>query len=311
MTIRGKPFVKWVGGKGQLLSQIEKAFPKRLFSQERFNYIEPFVGGGAMLFYLLEKHPNIEKAVINDINTDLIISYKVVRDRPVELIDGLSEIQDEYLALDQDKRKEYYLRKRELYNTKSLDDVANTIVFMFLNRTCFNGLYRVNQKGLFNVPFGSYVRPRILDKELILKDSELLQKVEILNVDYSNTIEFANSNTFYYLDPPYRPITATSSFNSYNKTAFNDDEQIRLKEFCDKIASKGSHFLLSNSDPRAGDSDDSFFDDLYSDFNIQRVLASRFINSNPAKRGKLTELLIGNYKGARASGNKRVSKSSN
>lgn len=290
-----KPFVKWVGGKGQILSQIDSALPKRLFMGKEVTYIEPFVGGGAMLFYMLEKFQNIKKTVINDINKDLIVAYKTVRDNPNRLINRLKEIELEYLALNEEKRKEYFLEKRDLYNTKQLPEIENTSLFIFLNRTCFNGLYRVNSKGLFNVPFGKYANPKICDEPTILKDSKLLQKVEILNSDFENTINYIDDNTFFYFDPPYRPLNVTSSFNSYSKESFNDNEQIRLKSFCDKITKMDCFFMLSNSDCKSVNPLNDFFDDLYSKYKIERILASRSINSNSEKRGKLTELLISNF----------------
>jgi DNA adenine methylase len=293
---QAKPFVKWVGGKGQLLSQIDNALPKKLFVGKEVTYIEPFVGGGAMLFFMLEKFKNIKKAVINDINKDLILAYKTIRDNPNRLIICLKEIEFEYLALNEEKRKEYFLEKRDLYNTKQLSEIDNTSLFIFLNRTCFNGLYRVNSKGLFNVPFGKYSNPKICDEATILRDSKLLQKVEILNSDFENTINYIDDNTFFYFDPPYRPLTSTSSFNSYSKESFDDSEQIRLKRFCDKITQKNCFLLLSNSDCRSANPLNDFFDNLYNNYKIERVWASRSINSNSEKRGKLTELLISNFK---------------
>lgn len=292
---QAKPFVKWVGGKGQLLSQIDNALPNRLFREKDITYIEPFVGGGAMLFYILEKFENIKKAVINDINKDLIVAYKTVRDNPNKLINRLKEIELEYLSLSEERRKEYFLEKRDLYNTKLLPEIENTSLFIFLNRTCFNGLYRVNSKGLFNVPFGKYTNPKICDEVTILNDSRLLQKVEILNSDFEKTINYIGKNTFFYIDPPYRPLNITSSFNSYSKESFNDDEQIRLKKFCDKITQESCFLLLSNSDSKNTSPLNDFFGDLYHKYKIERVWASRSVNSNSQKRGKLTELLISNF----------------
>lgn len=164
-----------------------------------------------------------------------------------------------------------------------------------MNRTCFNGLYRVNKKGFFNVPFGKYSNPTICDPETIRKDSELLQRVEILNSDFEATFEHAHGDTLFYFDPPYRPLSDTSSFNDYSKEAFNDDAQIRLKEYCDRIHEAGFRFMLSNSDCKGKNEEDNFFDVLYGAYQIERVWASRSINSNPEKRGKLTEILVHNY----------------
>ena len=207
---------------------------------------------------------------------------------------NLQIIQDEYLLLNEENRKEYYLNKRERFNTKSLDFLENTALFIFLNRTCFNGLYRVNSKGLFNVPFGRYSNPKICDKETIFADSEILQKVEILTGDFEQTLKYATDNSLFYFDPPYKPLSTTSSFNSYAKEDFNDLEQIRLSDFCKKIDLLGYNFILSNSDVKGINPDDDFFDDLYEQFSIKRVFATRMINANAEKRGKLTELLITN-----------------
>ena len=201
-----------------------------------------------------------------------------------------------YLALEtEERRKDFFMAARERYNEKRLDPIENTTKFFFLNRTCFNGLYRVNKKGLFNVPFGKYSNPTICDPETILKDSELLQRVEILNGDFEATFEYAQGNSFFYFDPPYRPLSDTSSFNDYAKESFNDDDQIRLKVYCDRIDKAGFHFMLSNSDCKGKNENDNFFDVLYGAYQIERVWASRSINSNPAKRGKLTEILVHNY----------------
>ena len=294
MIIKAKPFIKWVGGKTQLIESIEKALPENFATLNDITYIEPFVGGGAVLFWILQQYPNITKAIINDINPDLTTAYKTIKDTPFKLVQFLQTIQDEYLPLTEDKRKEYYLNKRERFNTKKLDSVENTALFIFLNRTCFNGLYRVNSKGLFNVPFGKYANPKICDKQTIFVDSEILQKVEILTGDFEETLKFASTNSFFYFDPPYKPLSETSSFNSYSKETFNDFEQIRLGNFCKKIDILGHNFILSNSDVKGKNPNDDFFDNLYEQFSIKRVFATRMVNANAEKRGKLTELLITN-----------------
>ena len=289
--MKAKPFVKWVGGKTQLIDQLEALLPADFDQWRNVTYIEPFVGGGAMLFYMLQTHSNIKSAIINDINPDLTTCYKVVRDNPQALVDSLKEIQREYYSLQsEDARKEFYLMKRDEFNTKTLDPICNTTLFFFLNRTCFNGLYRVNKAGLFNVPFGKYETPTICDPITIYADSELLQNVEILTGDYQKTLSKAHGNTLFYFDPPYRPLSNTSSFNDYAKEAFNDLAQCRLKEFCDKVETAGYKFMLSNSDCK-----DMFFDDLYLQYIIDRVWASRSVNANPKKRGKLQEILVHNY----------------
>ena len=291
-----KPFIKWVGGKSQLIGQLDAQLPADFDSLEDVTYIEPFVGGGAMLFYMLQHYPNINHAIINDINPDLTTCYRTVRDNPNELIASLQDIENTYFSLNtEEARKEFFIVVRNRYNEKNLDPIENTTKFFFLNKTCFNGLYRVNKKGLFNVPFGRYSNPTICNPETILKDSELLQRVEILNGDFEETFKYAQGNTLFYFDPPYRPLNDTSSFNNYAKEAFNDDAQIRLKKYCDRINDAGFKFMLSNSDGKSVNREDNFFDVLYAAYQIERVLASRSINSNPNKRGELTEILVRNY----------------
>lgn len=296
-----KPFIKWVGGKGQLIEQLEAQLPVNFGDWADVTYIEPFVGGGAMLFYMLQRYPNIQHAIVNDINPDLTTCYRTVRDVSEQLIESLKDIEGTYLALQSEEaRKEFFLAVRDRYNEKNLDPIENTTNFIFLNRTCFNGLYRVNKKGLFNVPFGKYTNPMICDPATIRNDSKLLQRVEIITGDFEKTFEYAKGNTLFYFDPPYRPLSDTSSFNDYAKEAFNDEAQIRLKEFCDKINDAGFKFMLSNSDCKGKNEEDNFFDVLYAQYHIERVWASRSINSNPDKRGKLTEILVRNYEKTKA-----------
>lgn len=249
-----------------------------------------------MLFYMLQTYPNIKSAVINDINPDLTLCYKVVRDNPTELIKSLDDIQSAYYALQtEEARKDFFLQQREIFNTKSLNEIDNTTLFFFLNRTCFNGLYRVNKAGKFNVPFGKYVTPTICDASTIYTDSELLQKVDILTGDFEKTYDKIEGNTFFYFDPPYRPLSSTSNFNDYAKEAFNDNAQVRLKLFCDRLNQRGVRFMLSNSDCLGKDGTDRFFDDLFVDYRIERVWASRNVNAIASKRGKLTEIVVNNY----------------
>lgn len=289
-----KPFVKWVGGKTQLLEDIKRSLPSNLAQKKDIVYIEPFVGGGAVLFWILQQFPNIERAVINDINSRLITTYKVIKVQPHKLIERLKVLQNEYIPLGESDRKKYYLDKRNEYNFSFLCDVETAALFIFLNRTCFNGLYRVNSKGEFNVPHGRYTNPKICDEETILADSHILQKVEILCGDFSETIVYASSNSLFYFDPPYKPLSKTSSFNSYTKEDFDDDEQIRLRDFCHKITEYKANFILSNSDVKGKDENDKFFDEIYNAYTIRRVMATRMVNANPEKRGKLSELMISN-----------------
>lgn len=249
-----------------------------------------------MLFFMLQKYPNITRAIINDINPHLVKTYRVIRDNPDQLVEFLSDIQSSYKSIiDYDAQKAFYLDIRQKFNTKALQDIEEAAYMIFLNRTCFNGLYRENSKGGFNVPFGRYANPTICDKSLLIADSEVLQRVEILHGDFSHTKKYIEGYTFFYFDPPYRPLDATSSFNSYVKEDFNDDEQRRLKDYYAVLSDLGCHEMLSNSDGRGRNENDVFFDELYADFIIERVYAKRCINANPNKRGTLTELLIRNY----------------
>lgn len=296
-----KPFLKWAGGKGQLLSQLDRYMPKQLDGRP-FTYIEPFVGGGAMLFHMLRKHSEIRRAVINDINIHLVTAYRIIKDRPQELIERLEEIERLYFSLaNEEAKKDFYLEARRVFNEDELDEVDRTKYLIFLNRTCFNGLYRENAKGKFNVPFGRNLHPTICNVETILADSEALNRADviILNGDFSETRNYLDNNgmNFVYFDPPYRPLNATSSFNSYVKEEFNDEEQTRLSNFSrDLDRQLGVYWMLSNSDCSAKNPRDRFFETIYDGFYINRVYASRAINANPAKRGKLTELLICNYR---------------
>lgn len=295
---RAKPFIKWVGGKGQLLEQLTRLLPADLANKEHIEYREPFVGGGAMLFHMLSNFPNIRSATINDLNTNLVTTYIAVRDNPEELIQLLSEQQAKYRACTSEKaRKEFYLTERARYNAQGLSRVETAALFIFLNRTCFNGLHRVNSKGLFNVPFGKSTNPLICDADTIRADSELLQKVNILNVDFEETANNASPGTFFYFDPPYRPLTQTASFTAYDKDGFGDSEQGRLAKFCRQLDGDGHLWLLSNSDPHNTNPNDNFFDDLFDGFDIHRVSASRMINSVASGRGKISELAIRNYRG--------------
>lgn len=290
-----KPFLKWAGGKTQLIREIENALPNFVLN-EKFTYIEPFVGSGAVLFWMINNFPNLESAVVNDINEDLINTYKIIKSNPMGLITILEVLQEEYHLLDisVDKKKEYYYQKRGLFNKRSENEVTQAALFIFLNRTCFNGLYRVNKNNEFNVPIGSYKKPTICDKHNIMAVSESLKKVELLCGDFEQTINYTKHNALLYFDPPYKPLSATSNFNSYAKDEFNDDEQIRLKRFCDRLDAFGYHWILSNSDVKEKNSKNNFFDDLYADFTIKRVEAKRSINADPEKRGILKELLITN-----------------
>ena len=290
-----KPFVKWVGGKSQLVEQIEKMLPtdgEKVLTK----YAEPMVGGGALFFSILSKY-DFEELYISDINAELINAYQAVKNDVNNLIAKLNEMQMLFLPMDENGRKYFYYTVREKFNSTTLTEETATekaAQFIFLNKTCFNGLYRVNRKGQFNVPMGAYKNPTICDDENLRNIHEALQNVTIVCGDYSLSKSFIDKDTFVYLDPPYRPISETSAFTAYNSDVFDDNEQIRLSKFIDEINLLGAKIVLSNSDPKNVNEDDNFFDDLYKNYKINRVEASRAINSKGDKRGKINELLICN-----------------
>ena len=292
-----KPVLKWAGGKGQLLPEIEKYYP---FNDVQITkYAEPFVGGGAVLFDILSKY-DLEEIYISDVNMELINTYRVIRDYINELISFLSLMQDEFIPMDTQNRKAYYLSRRERFNNlkENRDEninVEKAALMIFLNKTCFNGLFRVNKKGLFNVPMGAYKSPLICDVDNLHAVSAKLQNVTIVHSDYRESAEFIDENTFVYFDPPYRPITDTANFTAYTENLFNDEEQIELARFVDNMNKKGAKILVSNSDPTNTNAEDDFFDRIYSTLRIKRVEAARMINCKSEARGKIKELLISNY----------------
>ena len=294
-SITLKPFVKWVGGKSQLVEQIEKLLPTG--GENRLTkYAEPMVGGGALFFSVLSKY-NFEELYISDINDELINAYQTVKNDVDNLIAKLNEMQMLFLPMDENGRKYFYYTVRERFNSTALTEETATekaAQFIFLNKTCFNGLYRVNRKGQFNVPMGAYKNPTICDDENLRNIHEALKNVTIVCGDYSLSKSFIDKDTFVYIDPPYRPISETSGFTSYNSDVFDDNEQIRLSEFIDEINLSGAKIVLSNSDPKNVNEEDNFFDDLYKNYKINRVEANRAINSKGDKRGKINELLICN-----------------
>lgn len=292
MNMQSKPFLKWAGGKRQLISEIEKFYPFE--GNEITKYVEPFVGGGAVLFDILNKF-ELKEVYINDLNQDLINTYCVIRDEVDSLILRIDVLQKEFSSLSIENRKEYYNKIREHFNRLQLDgtkevNIEKAALMIFLNKTCFNGLFRVNKKGKFNVPMGSYKNPMICDKDNLKIVSKKLQKVIIMNKDYKDTINLIDGNTFVYIDPPYRPISSTSNFTTYTDSSFNDNNQQELKIFIDTANSNGAKILVSNSDTK-----DGFFEELYKDYKIKKVQANRMINSNGNKRHKIKEILISNY----------------
>lgn len=299
-----RPFVKWAGGKTQLIKQLNANYPQALKSGQIKNYYEPFLGGGAVFFDLVNQF-STEKFYLSDINEDLMLAYRVVQKKIGTLIELLDVYQQDYLKLAPVQRKAYFYQIREQYNqtrfqlnyqTISKREILHAAQLIFLNKTCFNGLFRHNKKGAFNVPFGDYKKPKILDVTNLLNVSQILQRVILCSADFNILEQYPLSeDSFVYLDPPYRPLNATSSFTTYSKTPFTETAQIRLAEIFRKLDQQGVKLMLSNSDPKNFDKTDDFFEIHYAGFHIQRILAHRMINRIGSQRGKITELLITNY----------------
>jgi DNA adenine methylase len=302
--IKAKPFLKWAGGKTQLLKQFESYYPTSLKLGKIKKYIEPFIGSGAVFLEICQNY-EIESAYISDINFDLIQAYQVIQTWPDDLIELLGEFQIKFHESSQIERQLFFTKVRSQFNSQrkskcdrplSKDAIKRTAQLIFLNKTCFNGLFRLNSKGEFNVPFGRYKNPKILDAENIYRISQLLQKTEIRSSEFESCYTIADESSFIYFDPPYRPISKTANFTSYARSGFTDREQEKLALFYRKLdREKGSSLMLSNSDPKNENIDDDFFEQLYAGYSINRVSASRTINSVGVKRGRISELLIVNY----------------
>lgn len=293
--VKLKPFLKWVGGKTQLLPQISAYYP---FEQGKITkYVEPFVGGGAVLFDILSQY-SLEAVYINDINPALMNTYQMLKQHIDEVIAQLDTMKEDFLSLDAENRKRYFYMKRDRFNQLMLtyESVEKAALMIFLNKTCFNGLYRVNKKGLFNVPMGAYKNPSICNEENLRKVSLNLQEVNMFCGSYHKLIDLVDNQTFVYLDPPYRPLNATASFTAYAENGFDDEAQKVLADFISHLSQKGAVVLLSNSDPKNEDGADDFFDLLYQDYSIRRIEANRTINSKGNKRGKIKELLVSNVR---------------
>ncbi|MBW7863707.1 MAG: DNA adenine methylase [Candidatus Hydrogenedentes bacterium] len=302
-AIPAKPFLKWAGGKGQLLGEIRARLPVELAGGGITRYIEPFVGGGAVLFDLIQAN-RFQDIFIFDLNRDLICVYRVVQRAVESLILRLQEITHEYHSLNPVEQDAFYYNARTEFNAtrdsirpKRIGDaeIDRASKFIFLNKTCYNGLYRVNSEGDFNVPFGFYVRPNICDEHNLRVASRVLQGVSIQTGDFAMCESFVTSDTFIYLDPPYRPLSDTANFNAYTGTNFDDASQQRLAALFQRFNDLGAKLMLSNSDPKNENPNDHFFEDAYAGFHISRVAATRRINSDAAKRGNIYELIITNY----------------
>lgn len=298
-----KPFLKWAGGKNQLIEQMNNFFPQQLLDGSIKKYVEPFIGGGAVFFYIASQY-QIPELFISDINEELVMAYKTIQNNVDDLITFLSDIEKEFWSLDEIERNKYFYnirtnfnhRKKNIdlqrYNSEWLERTAQLI---FLNKTCFNGLFRVNSKGDFNVPIGKYKNPGICDPDNLKSVAQILQRTQVDYGDFSSCENLVDKHTFVYFDPPYRPISNTSSFTSYSRQSFNDAEQLRLRDFFKRLDKKEALLLLSNSDPKNENINDTFFEVAYASYRIEKVKAKRNINSNASKRNSISELLIMNY----------------
>lgn len=294
--IIAKPFLKWAGGKTKLLTEIKKNLPPNL-NDKKMTYIEPFLGSGAVLFWIVNNYTNIDKIIINDINADLINAYNVIVLKAEELIGILKRIETEYHSLENntEKKKEYYYSSRKLFNSRKSNKTLQAALFIFLNRTCFNGLYRVNRNNMFNVPIGSYVNPKILDAENLLSVSNKLKNVRIISSDFSKTNIFANKDTFFYIDPPYRALEGLNSFHTYSQYGFSESEHIRLSNFCDALDKLGAKWMLSSSDLEYSRNNKIFFEKAYKKYNIVNVKVAKYINPQSNNNKTESEVLILNY----------------
>lgn len=297
-----RPFLKWVGGKGQSIPRLDANFPQSLNLKEIETYIEPFIGGGAVFFHIAQNY-YVPRKIICDTNPDLIIAYRTVQKKPRQLANFLGELESEYLKLSERSRNEFYYRIRKSFNEKRLTTSRNlgrtcierAAQLIFLNKTCFNGLFRVNSSGAFNVAFGKYDNPKICDSENLLRASKVLENAEILLGDFQQVLDYSNDRAFVYLDPPYRPLTETANFTGYSTEAFTQLDQLRLAKFCKALSDRKTLVLMSNSDPSNVDSDDNFFQRMYPGFKIKKTSASRSINCKADRRGKISELFLMNY----------------
>jgi len=302
-TSKARPFLKWAGGKRQLLPQIDRFLPRALKEGSIQRYVEPFIGSGAVFFHVVQSYP-VRELYIADFNQELVNAYRTIQQRVEELISVLRELETRYLILTEEERKAFFYEKRDRFNADRIGsdfvpletvNVERTAQLIFLNRTCYNGLYRVNAKGEFNVPFGRYKKPTICDGTNLRAVAAVLQGTEIHSGHYRNCADFVDQDSMVYFDPPYRPISATAHFTAYSQHVFDDKAQWELAEFYRILDGRGARLLLSNSDPKNIDPGDNFFETAYAGFHIRRVEASRRINSRAGKRGPIHELLIYNY----------------
>jgi DNA adenine methylase len=299
-----RPVLKWAGGKTQLLRHLSQRLPPEIYSGEITRYVEPFVGAGALFLYVTQKFPFLSRYIF-DLNEEIILLYRVIKKSPKKLIDELDLLESEYISGSIEERERLFYTIRTLFNQKKSEInfqkydqqwVKRAAFSIFLNRTCYNGLFRMNRKGEFNVPFGRYKDPRILNKNNLKEVAGLLKETNIITGDFACCKKFVDNKTFVYFDPPYRPLTITSSFTSYARDGFSDRDQHRLAILFKDLDNRGAKIMLNNSDPRNVDPDDCFFEDLYSGYTIERIPARRIINCNGSHRGEINELIITNYR---------------
>lgn len=295
-----RPFLKWVGGKTQLIRHIEERLPPELKTGDLV-YAEPFLGGGSIFFHVAQKYP-AKRFIISDNNRDLVWAYKTVQNFVEPLIETLGDMQSIFWALSMEDRSAMYYETREVFNAERHElteqpdfRIKRTAQMIFLNKTCFNGLYRVNSTGGFNVAFGKYDKPPICDKPNLVSCSRILRSVDVILCDFEQIREMMGTDSFVYLDPPYRPISETSNFTSYSSSTFNAGEQDRLAKFCLDLHRKGCRLMISNSDPKNLNPNDTYFEETYPDFNIATLSANRMVNCKADRRGKISELLLTNY----------------
>jgi DNA adenine methylase len=298
-----KPFIKWAGGKTQLLEQIKKYCPSELLKGKIKSYYEPFLGGGAFFLNLcsMQKFDNV---ILSDVNKELVLTYLVVKNNTQELLQFLHQFKETYLRLPDKQKEIYYYEMRDAFNIQrfsinyivyNYNWISRAAQFIFLNKTCFNGLFRINQKGDFNVPFGKRYNPEIFIPNNLITISKLISNAEISSKDFSCVTSEYLKDSFFFLDPPYRPLIKCSNFTSYNQIDFKESDQLRLVTFFKNIDRRGAKIMMTNSNPENGKKQDNFFYENYSSYNIHKIKSARMINNISGKRYILTDLLITNY----------------
>lgn len=298
-----KPFLKWAGGKGQLLDKFLDFYPEELKNGVITRYYEPFIGGGAVFFDVVQRF-NIQSAFLYDINQELILTYRVIQQDVHKLIETLHSYKKKYEAIEEPAKSNFYYDVRKQFNRDcskinflkySEDWILRAAQIIFMNKTCFNGLFRFNRQGEFNVPAGRYKNPKILDEQNLLKVSRLLDIAEIKNAGFETVEHDMAENAFVYFDPPYRPISKTAGFTAYSRHKFEDEQQMQLAGLFQLLDQKGIKQMLSNSDPKNIDPGDNFFDEMYKGYKIARIPARRMINSDASKRHSINEIIVTNY----------------